>query len=202
MQRVTDALEGHGLLLLADARLPSVAGLVAGERIHGSWWAHPKGRAIFAAATRLQDDDDVTIARLVDGKVTYVHRRLWPALAAVACSGEPWQTRALSPAARRLLAAVQRAGELRSDDRDGAAPRREAVLQLERRLLLRSDEVHTERGAHAKRLEAWARWADRRVPAGTRPPADLGRRQLEQAVESLGSEGSLPWHDRGRRTGR
>jgi hypothetical protein len=199
LQSVLQALDRHGLLLLSDARLPSVAGLVAGERVRGSWWGHPKGKTIYAVATGLEDDEGVTIARLVDGKVTYVHRRLWPALAAVACSDEPWQKRALSPAARTLLAAVERAGELRTDHRGDGSLRKEAVLQLEQRLLVRSDEVHTESGAHAKRLEAWTRWADRHVPPSARPPVEAARRQLEQAVESLGGGASLPWHDVARR---
>jgi hypothetical protein len=198
LQRVLQALDRHGLLLLSDARLPSVAALVAGQPIRGSWWGHPKGKAIYAVATGLEDDDGVTTARLVDGKVTYVHRRLWPALAAVACSDEPWQKRALPPAARTLLAAVERAGELRTDHRrDGL--RRETVLQLEQRLLVRSDEVHTETGAHAKRLETWTRWADRHVRASERPAVDAARRELEQAVDSMGGEASLPWHDAVRR---
>jgi hypothetical protein len=199
MQAIRDALDRHGLLLLSDARLPSVAGLVAGEPIRGSWWSHPKGRAIFAVATRLEDDPDVTIARLVDGKVTYVHRRLWPALAAVACSDEAWQTQALSRPARALLASVERAGEMRTDQGGDRTLPREAVLQLEQRLLLRSEEVHTERGAHAKVLETWRRWAGRRVPETKRPPVEEARHRLEQAVEALGGAAALPWQDKPRR---
>src|ERR1700681_4423049 len=40
-------LKNDGLLLKSDPRLPSVAGLVAGEAIRGSWWAHPAAHAIF-----------------------------------------------------------------------------------------------------------------------------------------------------------
>jgi hypothetical protein len=79
----------HGVVL-ASARgpVPSVAEAVAGEPIVGSWWAHPKGRAIFAALSELDDSDDVRCFKLVDNKVTLVHRRVWPALVRLARDGQ------------------------------------------------------------------------------------------------------------------
>ena len=78
----------HGVVL-ASARgpVPSVAEAVAGQPIVGSWWAHPKGKAIFAALSELDDSADVRCFKLVDGKVTFVHRRMWPALARLASEG-------------------------------------------------------------------------------------------------------------------
>ena len=71
----------HGVVL-ASARgpLPSVAEAVAGEPIVGSWWAHPKGKAIFAALSEIDDSTDIRCFKLVDGKVTFAHRKVWPAL--------------------------------------------------------------------------------------------------------------------------
>ncbi len=76
-------------MVLASARgpVPSLAEAVAGEPIVGSWWAHPKGKAIFAALSELDDADEVRCFKLVDGKVTFVHRRVWPALARLATDG-------------------------------------------------------------------------------------------------------------------
>jgi hypothetical protein len=90
-------VEQHGVVL-ASARgpVPSVAEAVAGQPIVGSWWAHPKGRAIFAALSELDDSDDVRCFKLVDGKVTFVHRRVWPALACLAANGAIDPTRAAS----------------------------------------------------------------------------------------------------------
>jgi hypothetical protein len=78
-------VERHGVVLQA-ARGPvsSLAEAVAGERIRGSWWGHPKGQAIFLAAEAVSHSPDVLVCKLVDGKVTYVHRRLWPALVKLA----------------------------------------------------------------------------------------------------------------------
>lgn len=81
-------VERHGVVL-ASARgpVPSVAEAVAGQPIVGSWWAHPRGKAIFAALSEIDDADDVRCFKLVDGKVTFVHRRMWPALARLASDG-------------------------------------------------------------------------------------------------------------------
>lgn len=61
--------------------VPSLAETIAGEPIRGSWWAHPKGDAVFICSRAIRNSKDILTCRLVDGKVTYVHRRLWPALA-------------------------------------------------------------------------------------------------------------------------
>jgi hypothetical protein len=61
--------------------VPSLAETIAGEPMRGSWWGHPKGDAIFVCSRAIRNSKDVLTCRLIDRKVTYVHRRLWPALA-------------------------------------------------------------------------------------------------------------------------
>lgn len=81
-------VEKHGVVLAsAKGALPSVAEAVAGEPIVGSWWSHPKAQVIFDALSEIDDDVDVRCFKLVDGKVTFVHRRLWPALVRLAREG-------------------------------------------------------------------------------------------------------------------
>ena len=71
----------HGVVLLsARGAAPSLAEWVAGEPIRGSWWAHPRSHEIFALTQGVRDSADVLVCRLVAGKITFVHRRLWPAL--------------------------------------------------------------------------------------------------------------------------
>jgi hypothetical protein len=69
-------------MLLESARgpVPSVAEIVAGEPIRGSWWGHPASHQIYAVLNELADSPDVVRLRLLAGKVTLVHRRLWPSL--------------------------------------------------------------------------------------------------------------------------
>jgi hypothetical protein len=64
--------------------VPSLAETIAGKPIRGSWWKHPKGNIIFQCSRAIRNSNDVLVCRLVDGKVTYVHRRLWPALVRLA----------------------------------------------------------------------------------------------------------------------
>jgi hypothetical protein len=186
---VAGALDRFGLLLLQDARLPSVATLVAGAPVRGSWWGHPAGKAIYDACQQLAGSDDVLTAKLVCGKVTFVERRHWPALVAAARAREPWQTDGLSPDAARLLERVEASERVRASGK----PARE----LESRLLVCGREVHTGSGAHASELETWARFARRRSVAPAPGGAAAARRALEAAAVEL-SAGSgarvwLPW---------
>ena len=78
-------IKKHGIILeSAHGSVPNLAETVTGERIRGSWWAHPKGQDIFRLTRAVRDSDDILVCRLVHGKITYVHRRLWPALVRLA----------------------------------------------------------------------------------------------------------------------
>jgi hypothetical protein len=75
----------HGLVLESGpGPVPSLAETVAGGPIRGSWWGHSRGREIFAVTRAVRGCPDVLVCRLVDGKITYVHRRLWPAIVRLA----------------------------------------------------------------------------------------------------------------------
>jgi hypothetical protein len=74
-------VEQRGVVLqAARGAVPNLAEEIAGSRIRGSWWSHAKANEIYAVLEAVSDSPDVLVCRLVDGKVTYVHRRLWPAL--------------------------------------------------------------------------------------------------------------------------
>jgi hypothetical protein len=72
-------------MLLESARgpIPNVAELVAGGPISGSWWAHPASHEIYRVINEVTDSPDVVRLRLLNGKITLVHRRIWPALVRV-----------------------------------------------------------------------------------------------------------------------
>lgn len=78
-------VERLGIVLqAARGPVPSLAAAVAGGEIRGSWWGHPKGKEIFRLASVVSESPDVLVCTLVDGKVTFVHRRIWPALVKLA----------------------------------------------------------------------------------------------------------------------
>ena len=178
---VPDLLHHHGLLLLQDKKLLSVASIIAGEAIRGSWWSHPKGQAIFTCVGELSDREDVLVTRLVGRKVTFIDRALWPAFLAVATSNATWQTRGLSPAAKKLL---------RNLPIRATGP---AARELQERLLVHAEEVHSEAGRHEIELQGWAEWTKKRrvKPLASEPAA---REKLEAAVAGIGGSARLlPW---------
>lgn len=190
MKRLIQELEKAGLILEQDKKIVSLVGIVTGETLRGSWWSHPRAREIFSTLSALRDHPDVLFVKLVGGKVTLLHRRLWPAFLAVARSNEPWQTAALSPDARKLLTRIRR-------DRTASASG-SAARELQERLLVHAAEVHTENGAHAMALEGWDAWA-KQVKTRSISEAGEGRRLLEEAAEKLGIRpATLPWHRFGR----
>ena len=193
LERALELLEDYGLLLLSDTRLPSVVALIAGGPIGGSWWGHAQGANIYTLLQRLDHHPDVATAKLLSGKTTYVHRSLWESLVCVGSAREAWQTRGLSDAGTVLLDLVTRDEEVRTDAVAWIVdPRRgksgDAARDLERRLLVHSDEVHTESGAHAKVLQTWPAGAQAvGVVSTTRHPDDA-RRTFDTLVERLNAE--------------
>ena len=76
-----DFIEQNGVVLeSAKGPVPNLAEALTGAPISGRWWAHPASKKSFRATGLVRGDNRVLVCRLVGGKVTYVHRRIWPAL--------------------------------------------------------------------------------------------------------------------------
>jgi len=80
-------------VVLASARgpVPRLVETIAGEALAGNWWSHPRANSIYNTLSEVQASDQVLVCRLVNGKVTLVHRRLWAALARLAGRFAPRQ---------------------------------------------------------------------------------------------------------------
>jgi hypothetical protein len=187
---VERAIAKHGVLLLQDKSALDVVSILAGEKLSTSWWGHTAGQKIFACLERLDDDPDVLATRLAGGKITYVHRHLWPAFLAVARSRASWQTNGLSADATRLLESVAKSST-RATGR--------AAKELQERLLVHAEQIHTESGRHETQLETWSRaQKTREVVVAT--DIDTARAELEAAVLEIGgSARTLPWTRFGRK---
>lgn len=189
--RIFAQLTDDGLLLLSDADLPSVSGSIANERIRGSWWSHRQGQTIFNVAEMLEDHPDVLIMKLISGKVTFVHRALWDRIYSIGVAREEWQLKKLSAPARALL------DELDHEKVIQANKRGEITRELENRLLIHAEQIHTESGAHAKILETWPAWAKRIGFRARGKDPVAARRFLEQRLMDMNNKhngnGSLPW---------
>jgi hypothetical protein len=82
----------HGIVLMsAKGTAPRLTEAIIGEPIKGSWWAHPQSHHIFAILEAVTDSEQVLVCRLINGKVTLVHRRLWSSLVRVASRFRPEQ---------------------------------------------------------------------------------------------------------------
>ena len=183
---ILDALSNAGLLLVQDKRLLNVVTLLTGEAFSKSWWSHPKGRLIFAVVSDLSEHRDVLFSKLINGKVTLIHRRLWPAFLAIALANEPWQTRGLSSRGQQLLASLNESKE----PINSSGP---AVKELEVRLLAHARQVHTESARHELMVEPWTSWS-RTIRVKPLRSLSLAKEKLEQAAQAIGAPRSaLPW---------
>ena len=184
-------LKEHGLLLQSDANLPNVCALAAGAPVRGSWWAHPRSHEIYRLNCELAAHPDVLVNKLISGKITYLHRALWPAVIAIGRAQESWQIDCLSDDARNLLAEVGR--KPIQTDRRVSKP----ASELERNLLVYSEQFHTEAGAHARRLESWDHWSSRTGYIGEPITLISAKLTLEDVAASLNQKfnghGRLPW---------
>jgi len=79
-------IERNGVVCESARRgaIVSLAEAIAGQTMRGSWWSHPKRREIFAITRGARDAAEILVCRLVDGKITFVHARVWPALVRLA----------------------------------------------------------------------------------------------------------------------
>jgi hypothetical protein len=187
---VVQAVAEGGLLLLSDPARKNAIQVVTGQFPHGSWWKHPEANRIYQILEEAGQHPDILLAKLVAGKVTYVHRALWPALLAVGSAREAWQMEGLPPSAARLLEALD-AGPLAPSKSEPIS--RTATKELEARLLVLARSVHTEGGSHDTAIDSWARWAAR---VGCTPASSIAesKQALEEAAARLGPPpAQLPW---------
>ena len=73
----------------------------------------------------------------------------------------------------------------------------DVARELELRILIHAEQVHTESGAHAKRIESWDSWA-KRVRFKARPGDHnsaklLFENRVSQLNNKFGSSAKLPW---------
>jgi hypothetical protein len=178
-----------GLLLQHDARLPSATSLLAEQPIAGSWWGHPQGNRIYAALVEFERGAGKLAAKLVNRKITYIGRGLWPAFLCLALKRAQAPTDELSALARRLFELTLDNDSVRldqppADALDTLRERSRATRELEEQLLVHCDSEHTNLGAHVKRLRSWRAWAKE---IGVQPLLDASRAEAElrEAVNRL-----------------
>ena len=82
----------HGVVLVsARGNAPRLTEAIVGEPIKGSWWAHAQSHQLYAILGAVTESDQVLVCRLINGKVTLVHRWLWSSLVRLANRFAPEQ---------------------------------------------------------------------------------------------------------------
>ncbi len=78
-KQTLDFIRYHGVVLeAARGHEPSLVERIVGGRVKGSWWGHPQGHEIYDLTQRVHGSKAVLICTLAKGRITYIHRRLWP----------------------------------------------------------------------------------------------------------------------------
>ena len=195
-------LKKTGILMVTDKLLPSVVAIIVGEPVRGSWWGHPKSHDIFNMNVRLADHPDVIAIKLVSGKNTFVHRKLWSAVIAIGNSNDDWQLNKLNPLAVSLLETVKKSGQIQTDSfgqfpgGDSKAISKVAA-ELETRLLIYAEDIHTDRGSHTRRLETWDNLAKRLRFSPKSISVVDAKQTFEKILKDLNNhcdgQGQVPW---------
>src|SRR5260370_4377032 len=117
-----DLLREHRVVTVTPCGvLASMVRQVVGGPVKGSWWGHPDGKLIYRSCSALDEHDEVLEVKVVDGKITFVHRMLWPVLLRVVTDPK-WRKGArasLGQMAQRLFSQIEKDGELHVGAVDG-----------------------------------------------------------------------------------
>ena len=194
-------LQANGFILESDPKLPSVCSLITGSPLRGSWWSDPQAQTIFQVNELLEDHQDVLITKLVSGKVTFVHRKIWAKVVTIGRSRESWQLKNLQVPVLSLLKQIESANSITSADiqwpREAKMKLGDAARVLEKRLLIVATQFHSDSGAHEKLLETWEHWMRRRKFKPAKISSETARSRLETKLRSLNNEfagsASFPW---------
>jgi hypothetical protein len=186
-----------GLLLQHDRKLRCVTARVAGAPIAGSWWGHARAHEIYGLLIAFEAGAGALSAKLVNGKVTFVHERLWSALLTLVESPRLIEGATLSPRAWRVLKHVQERACVRQGEMQGAGfgsgPELKSALgELESNVLVHASSEHTPSGAHGKVLRSWPEWVRVRAFTPTPMTHELAWSQLADAASALALASGAP----------
>ena len=183
-ERLLDRLASVGLLLQQDQTRDNIVRILTSETLGTPGWDHPLANHIFKVLEGVSEHPDITLCKLISGKVTFVHRRLWPSLYTVGASKEDWQLQSLTDDERHLLDRIESAGVVVNP---GAPAKKLAKL-----LLVHTAQVHSSSGKHITVATSWDVWAGEH--AITRIPVGEAKRILVDATFLIqGREQDLPW---------
>ena len=134
------------------------------------------GHVIYNISETLSDSEEALTCKLIQGKLTFVHISLWPALYRIVTDAQWISERIprLKPVARKILETLQEIENASTDqlreilflnDKQDRKNLSKAILELETYVLVHSRSVHTEKGKHVRVLERWEMWGSEKIKA-------------------------------------
>lgn len=203
LAKVKKELKRYGILMLTDPVLPSLTSVVAGAPVKGSWWGHAKGNLMYNLSNTLLDDPKILCVKLINKKNTFLLPEHWPALFAIGRSKVEWQMRGLTIAQKSILKMIEAKGLVRGDSK-GFSPGDfgKQLAKLEERLLVFSENVHTDSGKHVrvaiscKQMAKLRRIKHQNLKGRLAPEAAQNHFELlcEDLWREYGAKIRLPWH--------
>ena len=113
---------------------------------------------MYNLSNELMDQPDIVTVKLVNKKVTFVHKIHWNALVTIGNAEAEWQLQGVDIQHKSLLKKVTSKGQLRADDpqlKKSAGEIGKMAAKLEERLLIYTESIHTDSGKHVRMLESW-----------------------------------------------
>jgi len=99
---VLSVLRERGILMCHDYELPSATSIIADEKIKGSWWPHKKGSLIFHTLGEVLNSNELLAPKLVNGKVTLLHKDLFSDFFTIVLTESDWQLESIKNDCRDL----------------------------------------------------------------------------------------------------
>lgn len=201
MNDVREYLLEHGIIPLSPTDgLVSLVDLILGPGIKGNWWGQANSNAAYNAYAELADDPDIIVMKLVDHKVTLVHRNLWNCLFVVALDAKrlEWRKKSLSPKGLLILSNVDRLGTVGMDfvAAELGLPRKTIAHErkkLEQWGVVLSKEEHTKSGHHDIVLQSWKSAAlERNVAPSPGLIASVAYQEINSRIKGHRSSLALP----------
>lgn len=196
-KKIFKLLEKYELLLLQDKAFPNIVTEITGEKIVGSWWGHPLANPIYNGLQWVEHHQPILIIKLIDGKVTYVHKNLFADIYSIVCQSRDWQMKKLKDDDLQILKYILKNKNITSDDSvlvKLVKDPKKSFVNLEKKLLVYSTEEHMDSGKHIKEYMSW----EKSKIAIPKPNDYLASKErIENRLASLnkkfGAKAKLPW---------
>ena len=196
-KKIYKYLQENKIVLLQDKSFPNIVTYIVGRKIKGSWWGHPLANPIYNGLNWLEKNKIFLSVKLIDGKVTYLHKSLISDFYSIVKKPRDWQLKNLKEDDLKMLQHISQNSIIFSDDETLKLVVNEPkknLSTLEKKLLIHSVEVHTSSGMHVKKIMTWK---NSNISCSSKKDYLSAKFEIEKIVfklcEKTGAKVKLPW---------